>query len=272
MKSTLSSLKSQLLCAGLLLGAAASSAFAGSLGVTYPSTVGNSNIGSTSNYALTGANTATSASLTGVATSSVTLLGTSAPLETFAFTSKVTSGVPSNNASLVIGSYIVFSQTTTDTVTWNKSTTQTFVTSNTTVSVPTPSGAIPVTVTGTLSGSGEIDMTSTLTKSTDGVNLTGNVGTDVGGTASATVAAKYKDTATVSSDLTIGHATLNANTDSDTSKTMSGTFTLSLDASSLSLLVELHAITSTAASTAILGSTNLGSFVIPARVYTLLSL
>jgi hypothetical protein len=268
MKSSLLSLKSQLLGAGLLLGAAASSALAGSLGVSYGTSAGNSNLSSTSNYSLTAANSTTSASLTGIASSSVELLGTSKPLETFSFTSGLTKGVSSNNVSLVIGSYIVYSQTTAGNVTWDKSTTQTFVTTNSTVSVPSPTGAIPVAVTGTLSGSGAIVMTAAMTTTNDNVALSGNVGTDVGGTASATVASKYNDKVTLTSDLTIGQATLTANAATDNVKTMSGTFTLSLDSANLLLLVQLNAATSGA----LVGSDTLASFVLPARAYALLSL
>lgn len=268
MKSSLLSLKSQLLAAGLLLGAAASSALAGSLGVTYGTSGGNSNLSSTSNYSLTATNSTTSASLTGTASSSVELLGVSKPLETFSFTSGLTKGVSSNNVSLVVGSYIVYSQTTAGNVTWDKSTTQTFVTTSSTISVPTSAGAVPVAVTGTLSGSGAIVMTAAMTATNDNVALSGNVGTDVGGTASATVASKYNDKVTLTSDLTIGHATLTANAATDSVKTMSGTFTLSLDSANLLLLVQLNAATSGA----LVGSDTLASFVLPARAYTLLSL
>ncbi len=229
MKSSLLSLKSQLLCAGLLLGAAASSALAGSLGVTYGTSEGNSNLSSTANYSLSATNSTTSASLTGTASSSVELLGVSKPLETFSFTSGLTKGVPSNNVSLVVGSYIVYSQTTAAAVTWDKSTTQTFVSTSSTISVPSSAGAIPVAVTGTLSGSGAIDMTAAMTATNDNVVLSGNVNSDVGGTASATVASKYGDKVTLTSNLAIGNATLAANAATDNVKTMSGTFTLSLD-------------------------------------------
>jgi hypothetical protein len=268
MKSLRTSLQSQLLFAGLLFGAAASSALAGSLSSSYGTSVGNSNIGSTSNYSLAGANSATSSSLTGSATSSVTLLGASKPLETFSFTTKVTGGVASNNASLVVGTFIVFSQTSSTTTTWNKSTAQTFVTSNSTVNVPTAAGAVPVTVNGTLSGTGTINLTASVTPSANSVGLTGGVGTNVGGTATASVAAKYKETATVVSNLQMGNATLNASAISDTTKTMTGTFTLSLDAANLAFIVQLNALTSTA----LAGSTSLGSYVLPARVFTLLTL
>jgi len=268
MKSLLSSLQSQLLCVGLLFGAAASTALAGSLSSSYGNSVGNSNIGTTSNYSLAGANTASSSSLTGTATSSVTLLGASKPLETFAFTTKSTSGVASNNVSLVVGTFIVFSQTNAVTTTWNKSTAQTFVTSSSTVNVPTAAGAVPVTVNGTLSGTGSINLTATLTPSSNSVGLSGSVGTNVGGSATASVAAKYKDNATVVSNLQTGNSTLNASAVSDTTKTMSGTFTLSLDAANLSFMVNLSSLTSTV----LAGSTNLGSYVLPARSFVLLTL
>jgi hypothetical protein len=267
MKSNLTSLKSQLLCASLLL-AVVASAIAGSVSSSYSTIVGNTNLGSSSSYNLSGNNSTTSAVITGTATASVTLFTKSSPLQTFSFTAQESKGVPTNNVSLVIGSFIVYSQTTAGNATWNKSTSQTFASANSNVNVPTTIGTVPVTVSASLSGTGAINMTSTLTNSTNAVALSGNVGTNVGGASSATVATKYGAVAKVNADLNIGHSTLNANAASDTTKTMSGTFTLSLDALNLSFLVQLNSATSGA----LLGSTNLGSFVIPARTFTLLSL
>ena len=267
MKYLPSSIKSQLLGAALFLGAA-SSALAGSLSETYGTSEGNSNLGTTANYNLSAANTATSSSVVGTATSSANLLGKSSPLETFSITSKVASGAKTNNVSLVIGSYIVYSATSSATATINKSVSQTFVTANSTVSVPTTAGAVPVAVSATLSGSGAINLTSTLNATANSVALSGTVGTDVVGTASAAVASTSKYKPTVVSNLQIGNAILSANAVSVTPKAMSGTFTLALDPASLSFQVTVSTLTSTA----LIGSTNLASFVLPARNYTLLNL
>jgi hypothetical protein len=267
MNSNLTSLKSQLLCASLLL-AVAASAIAGSVSSSYSTSVGNNNLGSSSSYNLSGNNSTTSAAISGTATASVTLLGKSSPLQTFAFTAQESKGVPSNNVSLVIGSFIVYSQTTAGSVTLSKSTSQTFATGSSSISVPTTAGSIPVTVNATLSGTGALNLTSTLTNSTDAVSLSGNVGTNVGGASSATVAAKYNAVASVNANLAIGHSTLNFNSDSDTTKAMAGTVTLALDAANLSFLVQLNAATGGA----LLGSTNLSSYVVPARTFTLLNL
>ncbi len=271
MKSKLSLFKSPLLCAGLVLAAAASSALAGgSMSTSYSSNFGNTNVGYASSYTIGGASSTTAASLTGTATSSATLLGTSKPLSTFAVSNKLAGGVPTANLSLVIGSYIVYSETNTASTTWNKTVSQTFVSSNTTVNVPTGSLTVPVSVSGTLAGSGGIAMTANMSKTA--VGLSGNVGTSVSGTATASVAAKYNDAVVLTANLNYGKALLNANAATASTTALAGNFTLSLDAANLAFLIQLDSIATTAAKTSLLGATTLGSFVLPARTFTLLNL
>ena len=275
MKTSLSLFKSPILCIGLVLAAAASSAIAGSMSTSYPSNFGNTNLGYASTYTVGGSNASTGASLSIAGNSSATLLGTSKPLSAISISNKVAGGVPSASVSVVIGSYIVYSETDTATTTWNKTVSQTFVTANSTVNVPTGSVAVPVSVSATLAGSGGIAMTSSLSKTS--VGLSGNVGTTVNGTASATVASKYNASVALTANLNYGKALLNANSAMASASTATtsliGNYTLSLDAANLAFIVQLNSIaTSAAAKTTLLGSTTLGSFVLPARTFTLLSL
>ncbi len=267
MNSLLTVFKKQTLAAGLLALLAAS-AQAGSVGTTYPVTLGNSYIGAKETYGVTVQNGSTLASYSANATVQGTFLGTAGNVTSASITEKLSGTTPSLSATLTVGGFTVLSSTSSAASTSFKgSTSQSFVNGNTTVSISTGGVTYPVALKGTLSGTGSINVTATANTAAHSVAVSGSVGDTAAGAATASVSPSTGATASVTGNLNLGASTLNTNT-TVSFTSYSGTTSLALDP--LNLL--LNVVLTSNKSNATLSTATLASFVAAARTFTLLSL
>jgi len=272
MKTIPSLLKLQLLSASLLV-LAAVPATAGSTGVTYPVSVGNNEIGSKATYGYTAQNSSTLASVSANATASGNIVGVTGNLVDFSTTSSLTSGKPAANLSFKVGNFTVFSQTVTTNVQWNDSVSETFLTASSTLPVTVGGVTYPVSLKGTLAGSGSVSLSATFNTAAKSVTLSGDMSDTVNGSATASLPTSSGAAAAVSStsNLAIGTSTLTTNSTVSTTA-MSGTTSLALGAYNLVFGIVITPLKpTTTASSAIIG-TNIASYLAAARTITLLKL
>lgn len=270
MKTLPSFLKTHLLGASLLVLAAAP-AYAGSKGTNYAVSVGNTYIGGNSTYALTAQSGATLASFAMTGDGNGTLLGSSTPLVSLSVTDALTSGKPSVNCTFLVGKYTVYSKTVAGSLILNSSVSQVFSSAATTVGISVGGVNYPVSLGGTLAGSGAINISAQANLTSSAVTVSGTVSDTVAGTVAATVPSSSKAKASVTSNLNLGTTKLTTNTTVATTAKpvpMSGTTSLSFDALSLSLGITL---TSTKTK-AIITTVSLANYISPAHTILLLSL
>jgi len=266
MKNVLVSRKTKLMTLVLALGVAVAS-FANAQSVTYPVTDGNANIGIAETYGVSAANTTSSASLALTSNSTVNLLGKTAPLIGLSQTSSV-AAKPSANLAFKVGSYTVSSITTTTSTSYMVSSSQTLLSASANYNVTVGGVSVPVTVSGSLAGSGTANLNALLDVTNKKVTTTGSSGSSISGSATAAIPSTVKNTTvSTTSSFQFGTDTLTPNaTVGFTSK--SGGVTLSSTPLSLALSFTV-ASTTTKSNTA---TSNLGTYITPAYTVSLITL
>ncbi|HVU39199.1 MAG TPA: hypothetical protein VHC95_12770 [Opitutales bacterium] len=270
MKTFPSFLKTQLLGASLLV-LATVPAYAGSKGTTYPVSLGNTYIGGKDTFGVTAQSGATLASFALTGTGSGNLLGTTTPLVSLSVTDAISNGKPSVNCSFVVGTYTVYSKTVTGSLILNGSVSQVFAKASSTLPVSVGGVNYPVSLGGTLSGSGAINVSAQANLTSNSVTVSGTVSDTVAGTVAATVPSSSKAKASVTSNLSLGTTKLTTNSTVATTAVavpMSGSTSVSFDALNLSLTITL---TSTKTK-ATIATVNLANYVAAARSILLINL
>lgn len=260
-------IKTQILSASLLVLAAAT-AHAGSKSVTYPVTLGGTQIGAKATYGVTVQNGSTLASFAATASGTGSLLGTNSNLVSLSITDTYSSGKPSINATYTVGSYTVASTTSTSSLNATTTVSQTFLSVNSTLPVTVGAVTYSVALKGTLAGSGAIAISAKADTTAKSVTVNGTVSDTVAGTVTASLPASTGATASSSSsNLNLGTSTLSTNSTVSTAA-MSGSTNLSLNALNLSLKVLINSIRTGAN----IATVNLATYVATARTVLLLSL